>query len=88
MSQSVELSNARAWIKVQHGTNWRNRTTGRCCIVQNTPTGQFGKVKLLHQSGRITEKQMHYFLEDFELITAVGELRPYGLGYMQGRGAS
>lgn len=55
-----------AWKAVTHGSNWKNRKTGAACIVQSTAAGMWDKVRLLHQSGRVTVKQVHYFLYDFK----------------------
>lgn len=56
------------WKAVTHGSNWTNRKTGASCIVQSTATSMASKVRLLHQSGRVTTKQVHYFLYEFARV--------------------
>lgn len=56
------------WIDITHGSNWKNSNTGRMCIVTRPPIHAHDVVGLLHQSGRSTSKQVHYFLYDFEKV--------------------
>lgn len=56
------------WQEITKGSNWKHRKTGRLCIVQRAPTYRSDVVELLHQSGRISAKQVHYFLYDFEKV--------------------
>lgn len=56
------------WHDITCGSNWRNKTTGRSCTVQRTLTGPYGYVRLLHETGRETKKQIHYFLYDYEKL--------------------
>ncbi len=54
--------------KVEKGQNWRHNKTGKTVIVLNDPYGLHGKVELLHESGRRTIKQQHYFTYDYSKI--------------------
>lgn len=56
------------WSEVKKGSIWRNRKTGRTCEVLTNASGQYATVSLKHETGRITEKQVHYFLYDFEKV--------------------
>lgn len=53
------------WQDIVHGSNWKNKKTGAACIVQSTPKGFWDSVKLLHASGIVSSKGVHYFLYDY-----------------------
>ena len=57
------------WSDIHLGQSWRNKATGRVVIVLKTPPGSWGSVQLLHQTGRKTSKQAHYFIYDYELVS-------------------
>lgn len=48
------------------GTPWEHRKTLRRCIVRSQPAHETDVVQVEHESGRVTEKQVHYFLEEFQ----------------------
>ena len=54
--------------RIEKGTVWRNNDTGRTATVVEVDRYTWGKVRLEHETGRVTTKQIHYFLYDYELI--------------------
>lgn len=55
-------------LESKHGDNWKNIKTGRTVIILNC-NPRLGCVTLLHQSGRRTTKQHHYFAYEFEPLS-------------------
>jgi hypothetical protein len=55
-------------MKIEKGSTWRNKKTGRTAIVVVEPEYFFSGVQLLHETGRRTSIQQHYFLTDYERI--------------------
>lgn len=53
---------------IRKGDNWKHKKTGKIVSIIEEPETKFSGVRLLHQSGRITQKKQHYFLYDYELI--------------------
>ena len=54
--------------KIYGGQSWVNKKTGKKIIVLKSPASKHASVKIMHQSGRITMKQQHYFLYEYESI--------------------
>ena len=66
-----------------HGENWRHKKTGKLCIAQSTPRGKWDFVKILHQSGRVTRKRVHYFLVEYEKIDDVPNVKLRGAALLR-----
>lgn len=51
---------------ILQGDLWVNRNTGKEVVILNTPSSPYMPVDIQHQSGRITQKQQHYFVYDYQ----------------------
>jgi len=57
------------WEDIKRGDIWQNKKTKKQIIIMEAPEYSHSIIKLYHiGSRRTTEKQIHYFMYDFELF--------------------
>ena len=54
-------------MNIEKGQVWKNIATGKTVTIIETPATVWRPVQLLHESGRKTIKQQHYFVADYIL---------------------
>ena len=54
--------------EIAKASKWKHKKTGKIVTVLYKPYNKWTVVYLMHISGRVTTKQQHYFLYDYELI--------------------
>lgn len=48
------------------GDIWINRGSGKEVVIRHTPRSPMENVEIRHSSGRVTKKQQHYFVYDYQ----------------------
>jgi len=54
------------YSNVKRGQEWRNKSTGKHCLIETAPKHKNDYVELLHGSARTTRKLAKDFLQDYE----------------------
>ena len=51
---------------IEQDSTWKHKKTGKKVTVLRKPESKYSSVHLLHESGKKTTKEQHYFLYDYK----------------------
>lgn len=55
------------WTDIKENQEWRNKRTGRHCLVEQAPESQMGYVHVLHPTGRRTTVRPGTLMKQYAL---------------------